>query len=102
MHAYVWFYNSWCSNNNERCFWILPPLLDDNDEKTKSASANITSEILQIISGAENITNFVLQHYLMTQATMDVCLDFVGPSYGSAMVAKTDEPYGLLNGPYAY
>src|SRR6266498_1426594 len=45
-----------------------------------SAPANDTGEILQIISGAENITNFVLQHYLMTQATMDVCLDFVGPS----------------------
>jgi hypothetical protein len=59
----------------------LPPLLDDNDERTKSTSANITSEILQIISGAENITNFVLQHYLMTQATMDVCLDFVDPFF---------------------
>jgi two-component system sensor histidine kinase VicK len=58
----------------------LSSLLDDNDERTKSTSANITSEILQIIGGAENITNFVLQHYLMTQATMDVCLDFVGPS----------------------
>ena len=30
-----------------------------------------SDEILQIISGAENIPNFVLQHYLMTQATMD-------------------------------
>lgn len=38
------------------------------------------NEILQIISGAENITNFVLQHYLTTQERMDVCLDFVGPS----------------------
>jgi two-component system, OmpR family, sensor histidine kinase VicK len=43
-------------------------------------TANNTSEILQIITGAENITNFVLQHYLMTEATMDVCLDFNGPS----------------------
>jgi len=57
----------------------LSSLLKDNNER-RASSANKTSEILQIISEAENITTFVLEHYLMTQATMDVCLDFVGPS----------------------
>jgi len=55
------------------------PLKPKNQTIVPTANNN-TSEILQIINGAENITNFVLQHYLMTEATMDVCLDFVGPS----------------------
>ena len=54
--------------------------MDSNSKKNIVSPSEPINEILQIISGAENITNFVLQHYLTTQERMDVCLDFVGPS----------------------
>jgi two-component system, OmpR family, sensor histidine kinase VicK len=45
-----------------------------------------TNHGIQIITGAENITNFTLQGYLRTKEKLDSCLDFVGPS-----VVATDQ-----------
>lgn len=45
-----------------------------------------TNHGIQIITGAENITNFTLQGYSRTKEKLDSCLDFVGPS-----VVATDQ-----------
>jgi len=44
------------------------------------------NERIQIITGAENVTNFTLQGYLRTKEQLDSCLDFIGPS-----VVATDQ-----------
>ncbi|MGB6531698.1 MAG: hypothetical protein WBF33_26625 [Candidatus Nitrosopolaris sp.] len=35
---------------------------------------------MQIITGAENITEFNLQHYVTTQMKIDACFDNIFPS----------------------
>jgi two-component system, OmpR family, sensor histidine kinase VicK len=60
--------------------------IDNNGTKiTKTAATvaddtNNDNEIMQIITGAENITNFNLQHYLTTRIKIDACFDNVAPS----------------------
>lgn len=55
-------------------------LRDIEGIKADKTKTNRSTEPFQIITGPENITNFVLEHYLTTRATMDACFDFVGPS----------------------
>ena len=40
----------------------------------------LNSEIMQIITGAENITEFNLQHFATTQVKIDACFDNIFPS----------------------
>lgn len=44
------------------------------------------NDSIQIITGAEDVTNFTLKGYLRTKEKLDSCLDFVGPS-----VVATDQ-----------
>lgn len=37
-------------------------------------------ELIKVITGTEEITNFVLQGYQRTRRKLDSCLDFIGPS----------------------
>ena len=37
-------------------------------------------ELIKVITGTEEITNFVLQSYQRTKWKLDSCLDFIGPS----------------------
>ena len=37
-------------------------------------------ELIKVITGTEEITNFVLQGYQRTKWKLDSCLDFIGPS----------------------
>jgi sugar-specific transcriptional regulator TrmB len=49
------------------------------------------NEDIKIITGQENITNFMLQCYDRTKEKLDACLDFIGPS-----VVATD--YRIMRG----
>jgi hypothetical protein len=50
---------------------VNPTIRPNQDEK---------GEIMQIITGAENITEFNLKHYGTTRMKMDACFDSVFPS----------------------
>jgi hypothetical protein len=60
--------------------------IDNNGTKITETEATVTddtnndNEIMQIITDAENITNFNLQHYLTTRIKIDACFDNVAPS----------------------
>jgi two-component system sensor histidine kinase VicK len=47
---------------------------------TTSSDLDTNSEIMQIITGAENITQFNLQHFATTQVKIDACFDNIFPS----------------------
>lgn len=54
--------------------------------------ANISDDnSIKIITGSENITNFMLESYKRANRKMDTCLDFVGPS-----IVATD--HRIMNG----
>lgn len=38
------------------------------------------SDSIKVITGSENITNFMLQSYRRAKAKMDTCYDLTGPS----------------------
>jgi two-component system, OmpR family, sensor histidine kinase VicK len=52
----------------------------NNIISTTKADLDTNSEIMQIITGAENITKFNLQHYATTKAKIDACFDNIFPS----------------------
>jgi hypothetical protein len=58
---------------------------------TKDTASTNNNERIKIITGQENITNFMLQSYQRAKETLDTCLDFVGPS-----VLATD--YRIMKG----
>jgi two-component system, OmpR family, sensor histidine kinase VicK len=43
-------------------------------------NANEDSDLIKVITGSENITNFMLQSYPRAKAKMDTCYDLMGPS----------------------
>jgi two-component system, OmpR family, sensor histidine kinase VicK len=47
---------------------------------TTSSDPDTNSEIMQIFTGAENITQFNLQHFATTQVKIDACFDNIFPS----------------------
>jgi two-component system sensor histidine kinase VicK len=47
---------------------------------TTSSDLDTNSEIMQIFTGAENITQFNLQHFATTQVKIDACFDNIFPS----------------------
>jgi two-component system sensor histidine kinase VicK len=47
---------------------------------TKDIANTQTNESIKIITGQENITNFMLQCYQRAKTKLDTCLDFIGPS----------------------
>ncbi len=51
-----------------------------NVNSTTSSDPNTNAEIMQIITGAENITEFNLQHFATTQVKIDACFDNIFPS----------------------
>ncbi len=54
--------------------------------------ANVSDDNrIKIITGSENITNFMLESYKRANRKMDTCLDFVGPS-----IVATD--HRIMNG----
>lgn len=58
---------------------MLSRMMDINNISTRS-DLGTHSEIMQIITGAENITEFNLQHYVTTQMKIDACFDNIFPS----------------------
>ena len=46
----------------------------------KETSQSNTDDLIKVITGTEEITNFVLQGYQRTRVKLDSCLDFIGPS----------------------
>jgi len=51
-----------------------------NVSSTTRSDPDTNSEIMQIITGAENITEFNLQHYATTKVKIDACFDNIFPS----------------------
>jgi two-component system sensor histidine kinase VicK len=51
-----------------------------NVNSTTRSDQDTNSEIMQIITGAENITEFNLQHYATTKVKIDACFDNIFPS----------------------
>jgi hypothetical protein len=47
---------------------------------TTRSDLGSNAEIMQIITGAENITDFNLQHFATTQVKIDSCFDNIFPS----------------------
>jgi len=43
-------------------------------------NTNKDSDLIKVITGSENITNFMLQSYRRAKAKMDTCYDLTGPS----------------------
>ena len=43
------------------------------------ANTNKDSDLIKVITGSENITNFMLQSYPRARAKMDTCYDLMGP-----------------------
>jgi hypothetical protein len=50
------------------------------------------NDLIKVITGTGEITNFVLQGYRRTRKKLDSCLDFIGPSvvYTDYRVLKAD------------
>jgi len=50
------------------------------DNERTASDLDTSGEIMQIITGAENITEFNLQHYATTRVKIDACFDNIFPS----------------------